>query len=389
MNHSAAMEAKSENTPIQRGSAAPAPRSWLFRMLAEGRRTAFFWSLQVMFWCGIGVMVFLMNSFFHSSAENIRGLVLMRISIGLGVTGCLREIYRRPEFRNVHGWNKMLVIVGLCLAFSLVEKPITLLLMHLDLPLLGTAELFQNSNSVVLRFITLLIWSGFYVAFHYIEGAHALEQRTLQAELVARENQLRHLQAQINPHFLFNALNTVIASKEDPKAVGEVTQVLADYLRFSLSESSDLVPLAREMDALESYLTLQRIRFGEKLVCQIQCDTAARAVQVPPMMIQPLLENAFNYGAETSPMPLQVKLSAQLVDRFLNITVANTGRWLPPDHRRSPGSGLRSLKQRLQLLIDGDTSLETEESEGWVKVTIRIPLPGSITSKPDDLRPAH
>jgi LytS/YehU family sensor histidine kinase len=135
------------------------------------------------------------------------------------------------------------------------------------------------------------------------------------------------------------------------------------------------------MDALESYLTLQRIRFGERLVCQIQCETAARSVQVPPMMIQPLLENAFNYGAETSPMPLQVKLSARLADRFLNITVANTGRWLPPDPRRSPGSGLRSLRQRLQLLIDGHTSVETEESEGWVKVTIRIPLPDSVTSR--------
>jgi len=375
------MEAKSENSLTQRGPAAPAPLSWLFRMLEEGRRTAFFWSLQAVFWCGIGVMVFMMNSLFHSSADSIRGLVLLRISIGLGVTGCLREIYRRPGFRQLHGWSKTLLIVGFCLAFSLVEKPITLLLVHLNLPLLVTAELFQNSNSVVLRFITLLIWSGFYVAFHYIEGAHAMEQRALQAELAARENQLRHLQAQINPHFLFNALNTVIASKEDPKAVGEVTQLLADYLRFSLSESSDLVPLAREMDALESYLTLQRIRFGEKLVCQIQCETAARSVQVPPMMIQPLLENAFNYGAETSPMPLQVKLSARLADRFLNVTVANTGRWRTPDPRRSPGSGLRSLRQRLQLLIDADTSVETEESEGWVKVTIRIPLPDSTTSR--------
>ena len=108
------MEAKPENYLIQRGPAATAPVSWLFRMLAERRRTAFFWSLQLLFWCGIGVLVFLMNSFFHSSAENIRGLVLMRISIGLGVTGCLREIYRWPGFRQVNGWNKMLVIVCCC-----------------------------------------------------------------------------------------------------------------------------------------------------------------------------------------------------------------------------------------------------------------------------------
>lgn len=370
------MKTKPENPPMPQGSGeVTAPQSWLFRNLAEGRRTAFFWGLQVVFWGGIGVLVFLMNSFFRPSHESIKGLVLLRVAIGLSMTGGLREIYRRPATRQAQGWKKAGVIVGFCLAFALVEKPITLLLVHWHLPLLDTVELFKNNHSVALRFITLLLWSGFYGAFHQLEGAHALELRALRAELAARENQLRHLQAQLNPHFLFNALNAVLASKQDPVAVGEVTQNLADYLRFSLRETDELEPLARELDALETYLTVQRIRFGEKLDCQIQCETAARSVRVPPMMIQPLLENAFNYGAETSPLPLQVKLSAKLADGFLNVTVANTGRWVEPGNRRSTGIGIRSLRQRLQLLIGGDATVDTEASDGWVCVTIRIPLP--------------
>ena len=376
VNHPAAMETQPEHPPMPQASGdVSTPQSWLFRNLAEGRRTVFFWGLQLLFWGGVGLLMFLITSIVRPSAGNTAGLVLMRITLGFLMSGGLREIYRRPAARRQKGWKKALVIVGCCLAFALLEKPITLLLVQLHLPMQNTVELFQNGHPVALRFIVLMVWSGFYVTCHQLERAHALELRALRAEVAARENKLRQLQAQINPHFLFNALNTVLASKEDPEAVGEVTQNLADFLRFLLRETDELEPLARELDALETYLTVQRIRFGEKLNCQIQCDTAARSVQVPPMMIQPLLENAFNYGAETSPMPLQVKLSAKLADDFLNVTVANTGRWVEPCNRRSTGFGIRSLRQRLQILIGGDAAVETDASDGWVRMTIRIPLP--------------
>ncbi|MCX8494952.1 MAG: histidine kinase [Akkermansiaceae bacterium] len=369
------MQEISENPQIPQGERGKlVPASWFFRMLDEGRRTLFFWVLQLVFWCGIGVLVFLMNSFFRPSSESIRGLVLLRMGLGLLMTCGLREIYRRPAVRQAQGWGKALVILGLCLAFALLEKPITQVLVHLHLPLPGTEDFFQKGSPVVLRFITLLVWSGFYLVFHQLEGAHALELRALRAEVAARENQLRHLQAQINPHFLFNALNTVLASKDDPKAVEEVTQGLADYLRFSMRDTEPLEPLGREIDALETYLAVQRIRFREKLVFQIQCETAARAVRVPPMMIQPLLENAFNYGGKTSPLPLHVKLSATLEQNALIVTVANTGQWVMPGGEDSTGIGIRSLRQRLELLIGKTSSVTVNADDGWVSVTIRIPL---------------
>ncbi len=377
------MQVISEIPTIPQGeSGVTVPASWLFRMLADGRRTTFFWVLQLLFWCGVGVLVFLMNSFFRSSPESIRGLVLLRMGLGLLMTCGLREIYRRPAARHAQGWEKVLGIVGPCLAFALLEKPITQLLVHLHLPLPGTEDLFQKGSPVVLRFMTLSLWSGFYVVFHQLEGAHALELRALRAEVTARENQLRHLQAQINPHFLFNALNTVLASKDDPEAVEEVTQGLSDYLRFSLRDTAPLEPLGREIDALETYLAVQRIRFREKLVFQIQCETAARAVKVPPMMIQPLLENAFHYGGKTSPMPLRVKLSATLEKNALIVTVANTGQWVSPGNQHSTGIGIRSLRQRLQLLI-GETSAVTVNADGgWVSVTIHIPLSADPSAAP-------
>ena len=367
----------------RRSGEVGAPRSWLFRVL-DGRRTAFFWCLQLVFWGGMVLMMCLMTSFVRPIDHNDMTLILERVAGGILLSGCLREIYRHRAARRLRGWKKAVAILGLCLTIAVLEKQLSLaLLHHLGFPRPQVMEYFQGRSSVMMRCIVLLSWSGFYFAFHQLEAAHALELRALQAEVAARENQLRHMQAQLNPHFLFNALNTVLASKNDPEAVEEVTQCLADYLRFSLHDTDELEPLAREIDALETYLTVQRIRFGDNLVCQITCETAARALRVPPMMIQPLLENAFNHGAETSPMPLQVKLSAALAGGFLNVTVANTGRWVPPGMGRSTGIGIgiRSLRQRLQLLIGDAATVTSEASDGWVRVTIRIPLPTPAPSK--------
>ena len=181
----------------------------------------------------------------------------------------------------------------------------------------------------------------------------------------------------MNPHFLFNALNAVVASKHDPEAVESVTRDLAEYLRFTLGEARTFEPLARELQALEKYLAVQQARFGENLICRIACDRAAHAVLVPPMLIQPLLENALHYGGQTSRMPLKVVVTAKVIDGLLEVVVANTGRWVPPDATRSPSTGIHSLQRRLELLIGDeatvDTIIDPDLDGGRVRVVIRMP----------------
>ena len=181
----------------------------------------------------------------------------------------------------------------------------------------------------------------------------------------------------MNPHFLFNALNAVVASKHDPEAVESVTRDLADYLRFTLGEARPFEPLSRELQALEKYLAVQQARFGANLVCRVACDRAAHAVLVPPMLIQPILENALHYGGKTSSMPLKVNVTAKVADGWLEVVVANSGRWVPPDKTRSPSTGIRSLRKRLALLIDEDATVDTvidpDLDGGWVRVVIRMP----------------
>ena len=144
-------------------------------------------------------------------------------------------------------------------------------------------------------------------------------------------------------------------------------------VRFSLEPAQPLESLSRELDALEKYLAIQQSRFGADLVCRISCAPEARSVLVPPMMLQPLLENAFHYGPQTSPMPLNVSVEASVRDGRLCVVVANSGSWVPPDPARSIGSGIQTLRKRLGLLLGPAATVEVVHEQGWVKIVIRLP----------------
>jgi two-component system sensor histidine kinase AlgZ len=181
------------------------------------------------------------------------------------------------------------------------------------------------------------------------------------------------LQAQMNPHFLFNALNAVMAIRHDPRAVEEVTQSLAEYLRFSLEPSQQFEPLARELESLEKYFTVQQARFGSDLACAIKCDREASEVRVPPMILQPVLENAFNYGTRPEEGPLEVRVTARVLDKRLHLTISNTGNWVRPGSTTSPGTGIRNLRERFRILYEDTATIEVTENHGWVHVDIDLP----------------
>ena len=182
---------------------------------------------------------------------------------------------------------------------------------------------------------------------------------------------------QLNPHFLFNALNAVMGSLETKHQAREIVQNLADFLRFSLAEARPLEPLGRELDALESYLGLQQVRFQDGLQCRIEASPAATRVMVPPMLIQPLLENAFKYGPLSSPLPLRVTVEANLVDGWLEVQVRNSGQWLEPAVGAAQGTGLDNLRRRLALLTGPQAALSMVCDADNVCMIIRIPAGGA------------
>jgi two-component system, LytTR family, sensor kinase len=347
-----------------------------FRLLSQGHRELLFWIVQILFWTAIGIVGLLMTLAFKASLQGVGWVILLRMVAGFLQTAALRMIYRSPPFRQRSGFAKWPLVIICCATMAIAEMLLLQALLVAGISLPGGAEVV-SLRLLLVRLFILTIWSSLYFAFHLLENAHALELRTAKAELAARENELRQLQAQMNPHFLLNALSTVLACKDDAVAVKEVTQGLSDYLRFLLKDTRPLEPLARELDALEKYLTVQASHFGKRLVCRIQCEKAARAVMVPPMLVQPLLEDAFHHHSKTNGLPLQIWVTAAAGKDFLRINVSNTTEQIPSGEPPTPGGGLRALEQRLALLPGPKARVERQTDGGWNRITIHIPLTDS------------
>ena len=181
----------------------------------------------------------------------------------------------------------------------------------------------------------------------------------------------------MQPHFLFNALTAVMAVSDDKEKVEELTQSLADYLRFSLNKrNDDYSPLGDELDALENYLHVEKIRFAENLNYQIDADREAREFLVPSQLVQPLLENAIKYGQRTSPMPLSIRIQTQFTGEHLHLVVENSGSWLDPSVSQGMGMGIgiSNLRRRLQLLTGNRASLTYDHSPQWVRAMVKLPI---------------
>jgi hypothetical protein len=351
-------------------------------------RKQIFWAFQVIFWLAIGAAVLGMSIALKPDEPMPWQPVALRVFTGFVVSSLVYLLFEMPRLQSLPRQVRWPLMVGVAAA-ALAASILLLIGGGVGGPTNWTRE--TTLGLLVPRLIAAGLWCLIVFGLELIEDLYRakillaeneatamdLELRMLKAEAVARTFELRQLQEQMNPHFLFNALNAVAASKNDPEAVESVTRDLADYLRFTLGEARTFEPLSRELQALEKYLAVQQVRFGDNLVCRFFCDRAAHAVIVPPMLIQPILENALHYGAQTSSMPLRVSVTAKVADGWLEVVVANTGRWVPPDNTRSPSTGIRTLRKRLALLVDEaatvDTVIDPDLDGGWVRVVIRMP----------------
>lgn len=191
------------------------------------------------------------------------------------------------------------------------------------------------------------------------------------------QSQMEVLRYQINPHFFFNVLNSLdIISKKHPGRVSELIGKLSHYLRATLvSSDSGLVPLQREMDMVESYLDLEKIRFEKNLLATFDIQRGIGDALVPELLVQPVVENAVKYGMITSPMPLQIAVRCRQSEDVLWLEVANTGKWVNGKNGsgRRNGLGLANIRQRMEFHYDGHHQMNIAERDGWVVVTMGIP----------------
>ena len=234
-----------------------------------------------------------------------------------------------------------------------------------------------TSNS----FFFMLLWSGVYFSLHYFDNLRQAEIDKWKLTAAVRDAEMRTLKAQINPHFLFNGLNNIRALVlENPARAREMMTHLSDLLRYSLQlNTRERVPLARELEIVAHYLTLETLQLEERLRFTLDVAPATLTVLLPPMTLQLLVENAIKHGIAPRPGGGDIRISAQLErPGQVLITVRNPGRYLPnpaaPDHT---GIGLPNANERLQLLFGPSASLvigDDARQADTVTAELRLPV---------------
>jgi two-component system, LytTR family, sensor kinase len=213
-----------------------------------------------------------------------------------------------------------------------------------------------NSSSILIGTVNLssviIFWSLIYFAFHYFENYKRAEIESLIWENAVKEFELRTLRSQLNPHFMFNALNSIRALiKEDPQNAQTAVTRLSNLLRYALKiERAESVPLEEEIEAVQNYLALEKIRFEERLKYNIKIDSNTGRIDIPPMMIQTLVENGIKHGISRRKEGGTINIESSLNDSKLHIKIINTGQIDPEALKVSAGFGINNTKHRLSLI---------------------------------------
>lgn len=305
--------------------------------------------------------------------------------IFLGVLGIvLSHIYR--NFIKKRGWKNLSLksIVPRIFIASLVLGSILFLLVFLfnvSFSIVPVKE--YQLGGIIARLVNLsslfLFWSVIYFAVHYLENYKKAEIESLIFEAAVKDFELKTLKAQLNPHFIFNAMNSIRALiEEDPESAKNAVTKLSNLMRYTLKiERTETVPLAEELKTIKDYLDLEKIRFEERLDYKINSTAEADRFEIPPMMIQTLVENGIKHGISKSTTGGEIAIDCMIDSDKLKITIINTGTFDEEQMKNSKGFGVSNTIQRLNLLYGEDASFIIKNiNHNQVITEVKIPLGG-------------
>ncbi len=321
----------------------------------------------------ISIFALLINPYFNTDISSILFTNLSRLISGYIIVSLLFQVLKYLTIRNLI--TKRLFYVLLlpgCYIFSVIW----IILFDIISSLFLSHPLSFDTLHFVKAFSFLYIviaFTGLYFLINHWINLKKQKEMTLHATSLANEAQLQMLRYQINPHFLFNALNTIRSMVEEDKTIARnmITE-LSNFFRYSLSQNGTTDILENEIKAIKNYLEIQKIRFEEKLEIIYDIDEKLYQLKIPFFIILPLVENAVKFGLESSKMPLNIKISAK-ANSHLEISVHNTGR-LIENSKSIDGTktGIENTKKRLSLYFPNNYSFKLYEQDSWVIAQIII-----------------
>jgi hypothetical protein len=314
-----------------------------------------------------------------------RAIIVMIMLTGLLLTHYARPMVRRWGWLQL-GWAALLPrVLALSVLMSLVWSVVGFGYVYGILAEPWTAKFsptFVVTASTINGVLVFSGWFSLYFIYHAFERLRRLQLEQLRLAANVKEAELRALKSQVNPHFLFNSLNSLRAliDEDAPRARESVTR-LANMLRYSLQSGQlETVALDDEIRTVEDYLALEMIRHEDRLRVRWQIAEEARGHSVPPMLLQTLVENAVKYGISPRREGGEITIAAALDGADLHIRVSNPGDLANPSSEAaakagsSTGVGLRNASERLQLLF-GDRARLSLAAEAAGHVTAHVLIP--------------
>ncbi|MBT8203750.1 MAG: histidine kinase [Eudoraea sp.] len=349
--------------------------------LSDKRRNRIFWLLQFLGWGAINMLGILLLK--DLSTRFFLYNIIVGIFIGVFTTSILRYYLKRHVFFDNFGIKEIArifvstLITGfayglLSLAFGFLYKLIGNLETDMDL------RVFEIYNKfwllVINSIITIFAWVVCYLVVKLLLKLNADRIERLELNSTLKQAQLNTLKGQINPHFMFNSLNNIRGLMlEDVEKSREMLTKLSEMLRYSLTKNNvNAIALKDELEMVDNYIDLSKIQFEDRLTFIKQIAPESLSMEIPPMIIQLLVENAAKHGIGNLKEGGVIKLITRVNKEALDIEVVNSGQL--KIREGSTQVGLKNIKQRLKLLYGDRASFTLDQLANEVKALIKIPV---------------
>jgi len=368
----------------------PAPTGWNpFRLhgrpFFEDKNRAF-WTLQTLGWGGYFVLRTL-SGFANDFGWSYVIHTSLLTATGYSITLLMAAAYRRLiQMREIFTWvGSILIVIGAAAIFSAIETWSVVTFIQPGMRSEGVRFL----GAILLTVSLLLAWSALYYSINFYILLEEQSDRLLRLEAQASNAQLAMLRYQLNPHFLFNTLNsisTLVLLKQTDRANAMLSR-LSSFLRYTLvNEPTAMVTIAQEVETLKLYLEIEKMRFEERLRAHFEVDPSAARALLPSLLLQPLIENAIKYAVSPQEEGADIHIEVRRQTDRVIVNVVDTGPGADAQYtiraEQSTGVGLANIRDRLAQAYGDNQRFETQsDATGGFRVFIEIPYQIAIEER--------
>lgn len=338
-----------------------------------------FWIFQLLFW-GINLFVDIITNPFVTHCINCYLTNSSGYVYGMLLTLIIRKIYKTINIFD----RSIVFIVSTGLIFALFSTLIWIVIFKLSqaIPFGYLVIKFEKTEHFWYYFYRMgfifTSWIALYSIFKIHSDYLILKQNAEKAIALSKSARLQMLRYQLNPHFLFNSFSSIralIKKKDNPTAI-EMVSKISDFLKYTfLADENDKILFKKEINTIQNYFDIEKLRFGNNLKIEYDLESDTYNCMIPVFLLHPIIENAVKYGMRTSSIPLNIKISAYIKNKYLFITIINSGTWVEnPEKENSTGTGLKNTMERIQLAYPENHSFSVNKNPEQVVINISIPV---------------